>query len=124
MLRVILGMLSFLAILVISFYLFDVFFFILSYPLLSFFGAFCTILGYRIRIDVIPPWMDLLPCDAVFLGGFQRLETAVLKGLASTVFVTAGLAPHRRPREATRRPVAHVANLATREELMCGETQC
>ena len=39
---------------------------------------FAIIFGYSIYSDVIPPLMDLQPCDAVFSCCFQRLETAVL----------------------------------------------
>ena len=49
-------------------------FFMFFYVLLSFSVHFAVIFGYSICSDVIPPLMDLQPCDPVFLCCFQRLE--------------------------------------------------
>ena len=104
------------------------------YLLLSFLVHFRIIFGYSIYSDVIPPLMDVQPCDAVFGVVFSDFKPPFLGSGDSrgqikhwhgvTSFLTEGLAPHPRSRKATRRLCAHVANRAPPAQWMCGGTQC
>ena len=74
-------------------------FFMFFYVLLSFSVHFAVIFGYSICSDVIPPLMDLQPCDPVFCVVFSDLKTAVLwccfERLETAVF---GIGGHQRPK--------------------------